>query len=508
MIDNNKKVDFCKHIYKCICIRYNYLICRKYLETLRIIMCIIEKLGVHFMQIFVRDKEFYSQVKRLAIPVVLQGMITAGVGMMDTLMVGKLGEIQLSAASLANQFIMIFMIMCFGLGFGAAVLTAQFYGGKNILALRKIVTIMLRIALILALGFTVVTYLKPDTIMSLYTPDREIIQKGALYFRISAFSFLFMGISLTLTAILRSVGQVRLPLVTSIIAFIVNVGLNYIFIFGKLGAPRMEIQGAALGTLVTRILEASIIVFYFMTKEKKINYRVNDLFLSTKEYTMLYITISLPVLVSDTFLALGNNMLAVIMGHIGANFVAAYAIIATISRMTTVFVQGVSNASSIMTGNTLGAGDKEKTYRQGITFAGMAVVIGLVAGGVLLIITPLVINIFEISEETNIIARQLMYAMSFIMIFQAVQGILTKGVLRGGGDTKFLMVADVLFLWIVSLPLGYMAGLVWQLPAYLIFIALKADWIIKAFWCLKRLSSGKWIKRVEMEEIKLKEALE
>ena len=451
------------------------------------------------MQLFVRDKAFYKEVKKLTVPVVLQGMITAGVGMMDTFMVGKLGEVQLSAVSLANQFISIYMIMCFGLGFGATVLTAQFYGSKNILALKKIVTIMLRIVLVLAFAFTLFTYLKPNSIMALYTPEKEIINNGVQYFQISTFTFLFMAISLTLTAILRSVGEVRLPLRTSIIAFFINVGLNYIFIFGKFGAPRMEIQGAALGTLVTRIFEALIIGGYFIFKEEKIGYRIKDLFLSSKEYIVLYVNICIPVLISDTLLALGNNMLSVIMGHIGASFLAAYAIISQISGMTTIFTYGLSNASSIMTGNTLGAGDKKKTYNQAITFVMIALIVGIIAGGILLIVTPLVINMFEISKETLKIANQLMYAMAFIMIFQAVENTLTKGVLRGGGDTKFLMVADILFLWIVSIPLGYMVGLVWKLPAFFIFIALKSDWIIKSFWCLKRLLSRKWIKMVNVD---------
>jgi len=450
------------------------------------------------MQLFVKDKEFYNQIKTLAIPVVIQGLITAGVNMMDTFMVGQLGKIQLSAASLANQFIMIFQIMCFGLGFGAAVLTAQFYGSNNNQALKKIVTIMLRITLLFAVLFSWVTFFYPNSLMSFYTPDKAIIVKGALFFKISAFAFIFMAFSTTITAILRSVGEVRIPLRASMIAFVVNVFLNWVFIFGKLGAPRMEIEGAAIGTLIARIVEATIIVGYFLVYDKKINYKLKDLFIRTKEYVLLYISFCIPVFISDTLLAFGNNMVSIIMGHIGASFVSAYAIISQLSRMTTIFTQGVSNASAIITGNTLGSGDRKKAYDQGITFAVLSVIIGVLAALVFLAICPLVIRMFNVDSETVSIAYEMMFSMLIIIVFQSVQSVLTKGILRGGGDTKFLMLADVIFLWMASIPLGYFTGLVWGLPAFWVMIALKADWIIKSFWCLKRLKSGKWIKQVEV----------
>jgi Na+-driven multidrug efflux pump len=167
--------------------------------------------------------------------------------------------------------------------------------------------------------------------------------------------------------------------------------------------------------------------------------------------------------------------------------------------MTTIFNLGISNASSIITGNTLGTGDLEKTYKQGVSFVVLTILLGLIASVLLLIITPFVINIFEITEETARIAKQLMFATSVMMVFQAVDSTLTKGVLRGGGDTKFLMVADIMFLWLVSIPLGYFAGIVWGIPAFFVYIALKSDSIIKSIWCLKRLFSRKWLNRIEIE---------
>ena len=447
------------------------------------------------MKLFVRDKQFYKTTVKIAVPIVLQSMITIGVNMMDTFMVGKLGETQLSATSLANEFINIFHIMCMGMGYGAAVLTAQYWGAKDIPALKKVTAIMLRICLVLATLFMVLTMAAPGTIMRVYTKESAIISEGIRYFELSAYTFLLMGISLTLTAILRSVREVKLPLITSIIAFFVNVFFNWVFIFGNLGAPRMEIEGAALGTLIARAVEAAIIGGYFLFADKKVGFRIKDLFAKCGDYLSLYIKFCIPVLISDALLAFGNNMVSVIMGHIGASFVAANAIVAQVTRMSTVFTQGVSNASSVITGNTLGTGDKKKTYEQGITFLSLSVIIGIVAGGIILALCPLIMSGFELTEETRMIANQLMYAIAIMVVFQSMQSVLTKGVLRGGGDTQFLMVADILFLWLASIPRGYLAGLVFHLPAFWIYVALKADWMIKSVWCTIRLIKGNWMKR-------------
>lgn len=206
--------------------------------------------------------------------------------------------------------------------------------------------------------------------------------------------------------------------------------------------------------------------------------------------------ISIPVLVSDSLLALGNSAVAMVMGHIGAQFVSANAITAVTQQLSTVFIQGISQASCIVVGHTLGTGDRKRAQDQGYTFLLLGVGIGIVAGGIIAAIGAPVISYYRITEETAGIAMQLMEAVAFIVIFQSANSIMTKGVLRGGGDTKFLMVADILFLWVVSIPLGAMAGLVWHFEPFWIYVCLKLDQVIKAVWCVFRLKSGKWIKSI------------
>lgn len=445
---------------------------------------------------YLGDRAFYKNVVAIGLPISLQSLITIGVNLMDTIMLGSLGETALSASSLANQFITIFHICCMGMGMGASVLTSRFWGMQDKESLRKVVTIMFRLCFIIGMVFTAATIITPEGLMGIYTTEEEIIRAGAGYFRWSIPCYLLLGFSLTSTIVLRSVGQVRLPLISSVAAFFINIFFNYTFIFGKFGAPVMGIEGAALGTLISRAFEFAFICGYFLFVDKKIGYRIKHIFMKCRDLLADYLRISIPVLVSDALLAFGNSAVAMVMGRIGSAFVSANAITMVTQQLSTVLIQGMSNASAIITGHTLGQGDVKKAQRQGVTFLGLGAVIGILAGVLIMAISGPIISCYNIAGETQAIAYELMMAVGIIVIFQSMNSILTKGVLRGGGDTKFLMLADILFLWVASIPLGALAGLVWHLPAFWIYIFIKIDQFIKAIWCVFRLASKKWIKKI------------
>ncbi len=448
-------------------------------------------------KLFVRDKNFYKQLVVIALPVVLQSMINIGVNIMDTVMLGSYGEVQISASSLANDFIHIFMFTILGIGGGSAVLTAQYWGRQDITSLRKIITIMLRISLGLVFVFTVVTAIFPEQIMRIYTTDAAVIEKGVLYLRVSLPTYLLMGLNMTLTAVLRSVRAVKIPLITVCVSFFVNIFFNWVFIFGKLGAPEMQIAGAALGTVIARVVESVIILTYVFKLDKKVCYKLKDLFVSVKGYRHQFFKYCLPVVGSDVLFGFGNTMLTIIIGHTNTEFVAANAIVATVVRLTCVFSQGVANAGGIITGNTIGAGKVEEGFRGAVTFLCLTVLTGALSGLLVLLICPAFVQLYDITETTYKIARELMLAVAVMSIFSAMENALTKGILRAGGDTRFLLVADVLFMWVVSVPLGALVALVWKAPPFFIYVSLRIDWIIKSLWCTGRLISRKWIHVVE-----------
>lgn len=449
------------------------------------------------MQLFVRDKAFYRKLAAFALPVAAQQMITVGVNMADNVMLGQLGEVAMSGATLANNFIMVFQIMCMGLGMGASVLTSRFYGMQDSTGLKKTVILMFRLELIVASLFALTSALLPGGVMRLYTPEDGVIRAGIGYLLISVPCFYMHGYALTASLVLRSVGKGSVPLISSVCSFFINIFFNWVFIFGHLGAPAMGVNGAALGTLIARVVEFSVTMGYLLFKDSNISLRLCDLLMPVKDIAGQYVRISIPVLISDTLLGLGNSAVSVVMGHIGAVFVAANAITSVTMQLATVVIQGISQASCSITGITLGRGEIEKAQAQGITFAALGFAIGAVGCVIILAISSTVIGFYNITDETRALAEQLMRAVAVVVLFQSANSILTKGVLRGGGDTRFLMVADIMFLWCASIPLGALSGLVWHWPGFWILIALRIDQFIKAGWCLFRLKSGKWIKAVQ-----------
>ncbi|MBR5267935.1 MAG: MATE family efflux transporter [Lachnospiraceae bacterium] len=442
----------------------------------------------------VKDKDFYRKVLSIMLPVAMQQAINMGVNMLDTMMLGSFGEIQLSASSLANQYYNFFTIMCMGIIGGSSVLSAQYWGANDKDKVRETFSMAFRLATAVAIFFMILTLIIPSQIMSIYTNEANVIEEGVKYLKITAFIFFFHGTSLVCAQLMRSVGKAKLGLYVSIVSFVVNILANYTFIFGKFGAPRMEIAGAALGTFFARLSEFIVTFVYILVIDKRLGLRVKHLMKNPSAlFYKNYFRLGAPVLVSDGLLALGGNLVSVILGHMGAAVVAANSICMVVDRLCTVIIQGVSNASGIITGNTIGQGDKKKAMEQGETFYFLSIVFGIVSAILVYIFGPMTISVYSLTEETIHVTRQLMNAYVVIVFFQAIQSVMTKGVLRGGGDTKFLMIADILFMWLVSIPLGAAGGLLLSWPAWLTMLALRADYVIKSAWCVSRLLSGRWI---------------
>jgi len=448
----------------------------------------------------IRDKSFYKDMWRIVLPVSLQSMVNMGVGLLATVMLGGLGEIALAASSLANQYVFFFMIMCFGIGGGALVMTAQYMGKGDISSVKKVITLALRITLVFGVVFSAVTFIFPRQIMSIYTPEPAVIEAGAVFLRIMAFQFILQGLSTTLAIIGRSYGVVRVPLLASALAFGVGAFFNWVFIFGNLGASPMGISGAALATVIARVVEFSIVGGYILFLDKRVGYRIKDLFKPCWVMVPEYIRIGSPVIFVDLFIALGITGMAMVLGWLGQGMVSANAIVAVSMQLSTMFLMGVSNASSILIGATVGRGDLARAQAQGQTFLFISVIMGVVAGALVVLLTPASLRFFDVEPETITIVYGMMWSIAVTMPFNCVSNVLTKGILRGGGDTKFLMIADVIFLWVASLPLGILAGFVFGLSPFWIANFLRIDMVIRSVWCIHRMYSGKWIRAVRGEK--------
>lgn len=460
---------------------------------------IIEK-GCGKVELLVKDKAFYKRLLLIGGPISAQQVITVGINLMDNLMLGQLDETALAASSIAVQVHTMFNYVCMGMGMGASVLIARYWGANDKDNLKKTLVLMYRCCLLIAIGFTLAVALMPENIMQLMTSDSEIIVEAVRYLEWALPCFILYGFSMTTTIVLRNCGKMNIPLYSSIGAFGINVFFNWVFIFGKLGAPEMGIAGAALGTLISRIFEFVVICGYFVLREKSIDFNVKDMWMPCGGLLGEYMKFSVPVMISDTILGLGNSAVMAVGGHIGKTFMSANTITMVVQHMATIFSSGLGQASLIITGNTLGEGRIEQAKKQSVSLVTVSVIFGIAVGMFIYLISPVIVGFYKIMPETREMAIALMHALAVVGIFMMPGSILTKGVLRGGGDTTFLMMADVIFLWAVSVPLGAAAGIVWHWPPFWIMFCLRIDNILKTILCIFRMRSGKWIKKFKTEK--------
>ena len=442
---------------------------------------------------------FIKKLLQIAAPIVLQQIINIGVNVSDGIMVGKLKESVISGVSISNQFYMIFQIFCLGLGGGAAVIIGQFWGRKDKEAAKKTITFSIWICAITAIAFSAVSWFIPDKILLLFISNTEVIEAGRIYLSFLAFAYIFHGISLVLTISYRAAGVLWISFISSFVSFVLNLLFNWILIFGKFGMPSLGAKGAAIATVISRAAEFLIVAGYILFVEKTVGYRIKDIFKSCKGIGGSFEKFALPVIISDVMLQLGNNVTLSIMGHMpeSKNVLSANEITTVMMQISTFMIFGVASAASVMTGNAIGenAGEKVVCYAKRFVYTGIAT--GVFAAIAILLCNPYIISLYNVDSATVRCAYSLMRAMEFLVVFQAVSSVFTKGVLRGAGDTKAVMLLDVFALWGFSVPVGFACGIVLKMSPFWVYMIIKFDVVIKTVWSLGRIRGRRWIRRVE-----------
>ena len=455
------------------------------------------------MSFIVKDKHFYRTVLAIAVPIALQNMVTSAVGMLDTIMLGQLGEVAMSASSLANQVGFIFMMINFGLTGGAGILTSQYWGREDTDSIRKVMSLTYRISLAIAVLFAIGASFFPGMLMRIFTQDEAIIYEGSRYLRYCGVIYLSNAFVITTTSILRTVGTVKIALYSTVASLFVNLFFNYGLIFGKMGMPQMGVPGAALATMIARLVEFAIITVYLFRFDRKIGFRVKDFWRRLDlEVLKLFMKYGAPVLCNELFWSLGNSMAAVVLGHIGAEAVAANSICDIVFQMTSFFIWGAANAASVMTGNTIGAGQKEKAREQSKTFIVISLGLGLIASLMIFGLRGIMVDFYNVSGSTKQIAYSIMNLMCVVCIFQAMGNINMFGTLRGGGDSRFVLLCDVGAMWGLSVPLGFLSGLVLHWPIWAVYLCLRSSEIFTCVAGLIRLCGTRWITDVTRQKKK------
>ena len=442
------------------------------------------------------DRQLRRSLISIAFPVAMQNLIIYATNMMDTVMLGQLGEVQLSGAAMANQFGTIFMTLTFGIASGTNILLSQYWGKKDPRSMRSILAVMYRGTVALSLVIFVLARFFPQQIMSIFTPDAEVIAEGARYLRITAFAYAFNGITNVILMSLRSVGTVRPSIVIYIVSLVTNTSLNYILIFGKLGAPRLEMEGAAIATALARGLELLLAVGYMARFENKIRITAQSLLGYDHSFIRDFASTVTPVMCNELLWGVGNSMLMVIMGQISRNFVSAYSITNVTTQFVQIFIIGVSNATAVIIGNTIGAEEYQKARDTAKAMMVFSLGLGLLSAGAMMLVRPLVVGLYNIPPESKTLAMEIMAVAAFLVIFQALSFTGLMGVLRGGGDARFVLFCDVAFLWLFSIPMGVLAGLQWGFAPPLVYLVLKGDEIIKVVVGIFRIWGGRWVRNL------------
>ena len=448
---------------------------------------------MRFFPFMTRDRWFYSRLLAIAVPVALQNLINFGVSMSDTVMVGMLGEVQLSAVALANQLSFIFIITTFGIAGGSNVMIAQFWGKSDIASIHKVQAVMYRLIIVVALIFTCIAFFFSRQVLSIYSTDPLVIEEGAKYLRIVGISYILFGLTSTTVVTLRSVGVVRISLAVYISSLCISVFLNWVLIFGNLGFPAMGVEGAATSTAIARVAELVIVLVYMLAIERKIHFKLRYLFLRKIGVLREFLKNAGPVVANELLWVLGATTVAAIIGRMGTEVVAANSINGVIFQLVCITLFGASNAAAAIIGNTIGEGQYEKAREYGNSLLFISICLGFIACGLIHVLKYPMLSLYNVSDTVYAYAVQIININSVLVILTSVPIMAIVGVLRGGGDTRFALLMDVLFLWAISIPLGFITGLWLGWPVPVVYIIIKSDELFKSIFCAIRILRGKWI---------------
>ena len=439
-----------------------------------------------------KSNGFYSSLVSIAIPISLQALLQNFVNMLDTIMIGRLGSVEIAAVGLGNQIFFILNMILFGITSGGSVFIAQFWGKKDLSGIRKSLGLMTLIAIFVSFLFTIASFLFPNTLIRLYSPDPKVIEVGGTYLKYVCLSYVPTAISFSITLALRSTERVKLPLVCTTISLFTNVIANYLLIF----VAGLGVKGAAIATLLARIVELVILITWSYSHNYEICGKLKELLGFNRYFVIKFLKIAFPVIINEAFWGIGTSVYNAIFAHAGTNAFTAYSITGTISQLTWVFCMGFGNGIGVLIGKRIGEKkiDEARLYaKRSLWFMPL---IGAFVGVFLVPLSKLLPVFFNVDQEIIKDATSILMILIFMYPFNSFCMNWIVGVCRAGGDTVFSAVAEIVVLWFVSIPLGYVAAFILHLPAPMIYLFFCSESIVKAIIGAIRVLSGKWLHEV------------
>lgn len=441
---------------------------------------------------------FYKQLRSLVIPIAFQQFMLAAVSASDAVMLSLLNQEFMAAVSLASQVQFVFSLYLATMTIGASIFTAQYWGRKDQKTVEKILAMVLVFTVPVSAAFSLAAALVPRHIMRLFTPDPALIACGADYLRTVSLSYAFCGISQVYLCIMKNCGRASASSVISSVCVLLNIGTNAVLIFGLFGFPEMGVAGAAAATVFARLVEL-VLAWWCSVPRDRVKLRIQYL---RPEASLCrdfwkYVT---PVLGNEIVWGVGLTMSSVILGHLGSDAVAANSIAGIARNLLICWCIGIGSGGGVLVGNELGAGNLERAREYGARIAKLSIVFGIITGGVLLLISPVIVHFADLSVQAKEYLKWMLAICSWYCIGKSINSTTIGGIFCAGGDSGFGFLCDALTLWGITVPLGLCAAFLWKLPVVAVYFILNLDEIIKLPAVYRHYKTYKWVKNITREE--------
>lgn len=451
------------------------------------------------MSLLVKDRKFYKTFFSMTGVIAMQNLITFAVNLADNVMIGGYSQTALSGVAIVNQIQFLLQMLMLGTGSAIGVLSAQYWGKKDLEPIRKVTSIGVFLGVAISAVMMLLVFFFPTQAMGLLTNEQAVIQEGSKYLVIICFSYVLFAISNNLLSALRSVETVKIGFLVNLIALLVNITLNYGLIYGRLGLPELGVRGAAIATLTARVVEFVVVVLYVLLWDKKICWRFRNLLHLDKDMFRDFIRVGTPLILANGIWGIAMSVQTAILGRLGEDTIAANSIATTIFQVVSVVTYAGTNSSAVIIGKTVGQGDipRVKAYTKSMQI--MFVMIGIVTGLVLYSCTDLIIGLYDVTPAAAELARQFILVLSFTVVGTSYQCSCLTGIVTAGGDTKFVLINDLIHQWLIVIPAAFLSAFVFHGPMWVTFACLKADQVLKCFVAIVKVNRYRWIRVLTRE---------
>lgn len=439
------------------------------------------------------DPAFYRTLVTLALPIAIQFFITSSLNMIDVLMIGLVGEDEVAAVGVANQFFFLYNLLLNGIAGGCSIFFSQYWGAGDREGIHKTIGAGLLSTMGIGLLFTVLALLLAPQISGIFSRDGHVVSLSVDYLLLVCLSYLPTGVTFLLVNAQRSIGNARLPMLISLGAVLVNAGLNYIFIFGKLGAPAMGVRGAALATLIARLIEMAAILALTFRPGSPLRGRLHDFLRPGGAFLRRLSNATLPVVLNEGCWGLASVLYTAAYGIIGTHAIAAAQITANVQNLFLVACFGTANAALVMIGHQIGAGQRQTAEKYAHRFFRLALLLGVLLGVVVVFAAPAILTLFKVTPEARTAAIAMLRIFAAIAPVRVLTVVLIVGVFRGGGDAAFALKAEAMTMWFIGVPLAFLGAAVFHLPVQWVVLLTTLEEVVKGIVCLVHLRRGRWI---------------